>query len=95
MPVTCIGRAGRSPGLPAHDRVDPDVRDAGEQEDGRGGVASVMETGVPYARTPKQPGKTTVPSSERRVLDPAGASGIAYSRASVVVDEDDLPTHSA
>jgi hypothetical protein len=37
-------RTGRSPGLPSHDRVDHDVRDAEDQENGRGGVASVMET---------------------------------------------------
>src|SRR5689334_4200296 len=31
----------RSPRLPTHDRVDHDVRDSEDQEDGRGGVASV------------------------------------------------------
>jgi hypothetical protein len=42
--------ACRSPGLPTHDRVDHDVRDTEDQEDGRGGVASVMEAAVSYAR---------------------------------------------
>jgi hypothetical protein len=48
---------GRSPGLPPHDRVDHDVRDAEDQEHGRGGVASVMKTmwrrpGLPSSRMP-------------------------------------------
>lgn len=36
---------GRSPGLPAHDRVDHDVRDPEDQENGRSGVTSVMKLG--------------------------------------------------
>ena len=36
--------------LPAHDRVDHDVRDAEDQQDGRGGVAGVMQAAVPDAR---------------------------------------------
>jgi hypothetical protein len=35
--------------------VPVDVRDAENQENGRGGVASVMKTAVPYARVPQQP----------------------------------------
>jgi hypothetical protein len=38
---------GRSSRLPTRDRVDHDVRDAEDQQDGRGGVASVVETAVP------------------------------------------------
>ncbi|GAA2292947.1 hypothetical protein GCM10010415_76050 [Streptomyces atrovirens] len=54
--VTCMCRArirAAPPGLPSRDRVDHDIWDAEDQEDGRGGVTRVTKVTVPDAGVPK------------------------------------------
>ena len=82
---------GRSPRLPPHDRVDHDVWDAEDQEDGRGGVASVMETAVSYAGVPEKPlpymevGVGTQRSADRRGEDVPLALPVGTGRDSLAL----------